>query len=234
MRRWCCNVRMSQSSKILAIIPARGGSKGIPRKNIKPLAGEPLIARSIKAALASRFVDRVVVSTDDEEIAAVARKYRADVVMRPKELSADSTPMDPVLAHAVLSLGKENYSPDAVLLLQPTSPLRTTKHIDEGVKTFLDGNFDSLVSVEIIRNGQHKIAEGGRLVPVFSKVQNRDKREPLVVENGALYISKVSLIKEGRIRGDKIGFYEMDRYSSIDIDEPIDFVVAEQLFKKIA
>ncbi|MBI4118606.1 MAG: acylneuraminate cytidylyltransferase family protein [Parcubacteria group bacterium] len=224
---------MAKSLKILAVIPARGGSKGIPRKNIKLLGGKPLIAWSIEAALASLFVDRVAVSTDDKEIAEVARKYGAEVIMRPAELSEDATPMDPVLAHAVLSLEKESYTPDAVLLLQPTSPLRTTEHIDEGVGTFLNGDFDSLVSVEIIRNGQHKIVEGNRLVPVFSKVQNRDKREPLVIENGALYISKTSLIKEGRIRGDAIGFYEMDRYASLDIDVPIDFIVAERLFKKI-
>src|SRR3989344_1132419 len=123
-----------KKKKILAIIPARGGSKGIPGKNIKLLAGKPLIAHSIEAARNSRFINRVIVSTDDEHIANAARKYGAEIIMRPKELAEDKTPMDPVLQHAVEFLEKENYIPEAVMLLQPTSPLRTTEHINEAIE----------------------------------------------------------------------------------------------------
>lgn len=216
-------------TKILAIIPARGGSKGIPGKNIKLIADKPLIAYSIEVARNSRFINRIVVSTDDENIAEAAKKYGAEVVVRPKELAEDITPMDPVLKHVVDSLEKENYVPDAVVLLQPTSPLRTVEHLDEAAEKFLNGDFDSLISVEVIRNPQHEVIEDKYLVPAFKKIENRDKRKPVYIENGAIYISKTHLIKNGKIRGDKIGFYEMDRHSSIDIDEPLDFEVVERL-----
>ncbi|MDP3726653.1 MAG: acylneuraminate cytidylyltransferase family protein [bacterium] len=222
---------MEKSVKILAIIPARGGSKGIPGKNIKLLAGKPLIAYSIEAAKNSHFINRIVVSTDDAEIAQVAKQFGAEVVMRPKELAEDKTPMDPVLKHAVEFLEKENYVPDIVVLLQPTSPLRTEKHIDGAVEKFFSGDFDTLLTVEILRNSHHEIKDDIYLIPAFKKIENRDKRKPLYVENGAVYISKTGLIKSGRIRGDKIGFYEMDRYSSIDIDETLDFVTVDQLLQ---
>jgi len=223
---------MKKSSKIIAIIPARGGSKGIPGKNIKLLAGKPLIAYSIEAARGSRFIDRIVVSTDDKKIADIAQKLGAEVIMRPRELAEDTTPMDPVLSHAVSFLEqKKGYKPDFVMLLQPTSPLRTTKHIDEAVEKFFAGDFDSLISVEINRNPHHEISEEKYLIPAFKKIENRDKRKPLIIENGAVYISKTSLIKEGKIRGSRIGHYEMSRHDSIDIDEPLDFTVADQLLR---
>lgn len=218
--------------KIIAIIPARGGSKGIPGKNIKLLAGKPLIAWSIEAAKGSKLIERVIVTTDDEKIAIVAQKYGAEVLMRPKELAEDITPMDPVLQHAIVSLETEGYISDAVLLLQPTSPLRTTKHIDEAIQKFSNGDFDTLISVEVIRNPQHEISEDGCLTPTFRKIENRDKRKPLFIENGAIYLTITDLIKAGRIRGDKIGHYEMDRYTSVDIDEPTDFEAVELLLKK--
>ena len=215
---------------ILAIIPARGGSKGIPGKNIKMLAGKPLIAYSIESALSSRFIDRVVVSTDDEEIAETAPKFGAEVIMRPKELAEDLTPMDPVLAHAVLFLEKENgYKSDFVMLLQPTSPLRTAEHIDGAVEKFLNGDFDSLASIFIMTNNQHEINDKDCLIPVFKEIKNRDERKPIVVENGAIYISNVNLIRQGKIRGERIGYYEMDRYASVDIDDLLDLITVQQL-----
>ncbi|MEK7178866.1 MAG: acylneuraminate cytidylyltransferase family protein [Patescibacteria group bacterium] len=223
---------MGKSFKILAIIPARGGSKGIPGKNIKLLAGKPLIAWSIEAAKGSRLIDRVVVSTDDINIAEIAKKFGAGVIIRPKELAEDNTPMDPVLKHAVEFLEKENYISDAIVLLQPTSPLRTAKHLDEAIEKFLGGDFDSLISVEVNRNPRHEVRGGEYLVPTFKKIENRNKREPSYIENGAVYISKIDLIKQGRIRGDRVGFYEMDRYSSIDIDESSDFEITERLLGK--
>lgn len=215
--------------KILAIIPARGGSKGIPRKNVRLIAGKPLIAHSIEAAKKAHMVSRVVVSTDDDEIARVGKEYGAEVIMRPKELAEDKTPMDPVLTHVVGVLEDEGYVPDVVLLLQPTSPLRMAMHVNGAIEKFLTSDNDSLISVFKITNNRHEIGPDDFLVPTFKKSKNRTERPAALFENGAIYISKTHLIKEGRIRGDKIGYYEMDQYSSIDIDVPLDFVVAEQL-----
>src|ERR1700754_4353235 len=117
--------------KLLAIIPARGGSKGVPRKNIRPLAGRPLIAYSIVAAQQSKAVDRLLVSTDDAEIADVSRTLGAEVHLRPAALAMDDTPTRDVLEWVVTELAAEGYGCDAVLTLQPTSPARTSKHIDE-------------------------------------------------------------------------------------------------------
>ena len=217
--------------KILAVIPARGGSKGIPRKNIKIVGGKPLIAWSIKAAKNCSLIDRVVVSTDSQEIADIAKTYGAEVIMRPAEIAQDKTPMDPVIEHVVSALEENGYSPDAVMLLQPTSPLRTASHLDGAIQVFLNGNFDSLISIFRIYNNRHEIDKNNLLTPTFTKSKNRNERPPAIFENGAIYISTAPLIKEGRIRGDRIGYYEMDQYSSVDIDEPRDLVVAEQMFK---
>ena len=149
--------------------------------------------------------------------------------MRPPELAEDKTPMDPVLRHVVEVLGREGYMPDAVVLLQPTSPLRTAAHVDGAIEKFLNSDNDSLVSIFRVINNRHEIGANDLLMPTFSKSKNRNERPASIFENGAIYISKVGLIKEGRIRGDRIGYYEMDRYASIDIDELRDFEAAEKL-----
>ena len=137
-----------ENKKIIAIIPARGGSKGIPRKNIKILASKPLIAWTIEAAKNSKYLDRVIVSTEDEEIAEISKKYGAEVVERPEELATDASPTGSVIEQVIAYLEQnESYNPDAIVLLQPTSPLRFAHHIGEAVKTFLEGGYDSLVGV---------------------------------------------------------------------------------------
>jgi len=133
--------------KILGLIPARGGSKGIPRKNIKPLGGKPLIAYSIEAGLKSRYLDKVLVSTDDEEIAQVARQYGADVpFIRPAELARDDTPTLPVIQHALRFLADKGETYDAVCLLQPSSPFRTPAFIDAAIEKYVRSGADSLVT----------------------------------------------------------------------------------------
>ena len=139
--------------------------------------------------------------------------------------------MEPVLQHVFEVLRNEYYCPDAIMLLQPTSPLRTVTHIDEALQKFNQGDFDSLISIFKIYNNRHEINEKDCLTPTFKKSENRDARPAVVFENGAIYISSVDLIKEGRIRGDKIGYYEMDQYSSFDIDEPRDLFAAEAILK---
>ena len=134
---------------ILAIIPARGGSKGIPRKNIKLLAGKPLIAYSIEAAIKSEFVNRVIVSTDDDEIEQISIKYGAEVIIRPKKLAEDDSPTIDGIIHALNILEKTGYLPDIVVLLQPTSPLRTQDDVDNAIIYYLKNKdkYDSLISI---------------------------------------------------------------------------------------
>ena len=134
-------------NKIIAIIPARGGSKGISRKNIKSLAGKPLIAYSIEAALKSKYINSVVVSTEDEEIAKISEKCGAEVIERPEELAKDEKPTIDVIFQVLEILRMKNHTPDIVVLLQPTSPLRDTEDIDNAIELFLNGGCESVVSV---------------------------------------------------------------------------------------
>ena len=140
---------MIKNKKIIAIIPARGGSKGVPRKNIKLLNGKPLISYSIRAALKSKFIDRVIVSTDDKEIAEIAKRYKAEVpYLRPAELAQDTSPTLPVLQHAVKYLEeKENYKTDLIVLLQPTTPLILASDIDSAIKQLIKTKTNSCVSI---------------------------------------------------------------------------------------
>ncbi|TET51984.1 MAG: acylneuraminate cytidylyltransferase family protein, partial [Anaerolineales bacterium] len=140
--------RVSARQRVLGVIPARGGSKGVPRKNLVQLAGKPLLAHSIEAARQAELIDRVVVSTEDEEIAAAARGWGAEVVPRPTELATDTAPTDPVLEHAVEYLEElDGYRPGLVVLLQPTSPLRPPGLIDACIERLLETGADSLLTV---------------------------------------------------------------------------------------
>jgi len=134
--------------EILGIIPARGGSKGIPRKNVRLLAGRPLIHYTNDSAQKSRMLNRVVVSTEDEEIAELASQYGCEILHRPSELALDETPMVPVIQHVVNSLSmNEDYLPEITVVLQPTAPLRCAEHIDDCLSRFLESNANSMVSV---------------------------------------------------------------------------------------
>jgi len=222
--------------RTLAIVPARGGSKGIPRKNIHPLAGKPLIAWTILAAKAARGVDRLVVSTDDSEIAAVAREWGAEVAMRPAGLAQDATPTLPVLRHVLDALGE---SPDAVMTLQPTSPLRTAAHIEAALAAFhADPGADSLVSVIDVPHVFHprsvmKRGGDGYLVPYLDRPQpfRRQDKEAVFARNGAaIYLTRTAKLAEYIFGGKLIGF-PMDAESSLDIDAPADLVVAEAVLR---
>ena len=227
--------------RLLAVIPARGGSKGVPRKNIRPLAGRPLIAYSIAAAREASRVDRVVVSTDDAEIAAVARGLGAEVVERPPELAGDAAPTLPVLGHAVAVLeAADGYRPEAVLTLQPTSPLRTARHIDEAAALFAaDPLADSLVSCVAVPHIFHPRSvmrrdEAGYLVPYLPSPQptRRQDKEPVFARNGAaLYITRTGRLSE-YVFGGRLIAYLMDEASSLDIDTEADFARAEAALKE--
>jgi len=219
----------------VAIIPARGGSKGIPRKNIKELCGKPLITYTIETALRVRELDRVIVSTEDKEIAEVAKKCGAEVpFMRPEELARDETPTLPVLQHAVKYLEeKENYKPDIIVLLYATSPLLKHERVSEAIKLLKARGFDSVLSV-VEDRGHYWIKRGEDYERLYPKVlKNRQFTEPLLKENGAIYLCKRDLLmEENTMVGGKIGFLKMQKEESIDIDEPLDFEIAEFFMRR--
>jgi CMP-N-acetylneuraminic acid synthetase len=224
--------------EIIAIIPARGGSKGIPKKNIKQLAGKPLIAYSIEAALKSKYIDRVIVSTEDEEIAEISKKYGAEVVDRPKELAKDETPTIDVIFHFLEILKMKNYNPDIVVLLQPTSPLRSAEDIDNAIKLFLDSDCESIVSVCEVEHPPYwsfKI-EGGYLKSLFGDEYLRRRRQDLekvYMPNGAIYISTPENLRIYKsFYCPRTIPYIMPVERSVDIDNEIDFMIAELVMKK--
>lgn len=223
--------------RILAIIPARGGSKGVPRKNIRPLAGKPLIAWTIGAALGAAFLDRVVVSTEDDEIARVARECGAEVpFLRPAELAADESSTLDVLRHMVAELERrDGYRADAVMTLQPTSPLRTARHIDEAAALFAaDPAADSLVSFVEVPHVFHprsvmKRDAQGYMVPYLDQPQptRRQEKEPVFARNGAaIYITRTPCL-ERFVFGGRLLAYMMDEADSLDIDTEADLARAE-------
>ncbi len=200
----------------LGIIPARGGSKGIPRKNIKMIAGKPLIVWTIEAAKISRFIDRFVVSTDDEEIASISNKYGAEVVNRPKSLATDRASTLSVLQH-VLSL----IDADAVVLLQPTSPVRNSGLIDTCIKKFRKIGVDNLGTGFICK-----------FMKYGSYTKRRQELKGFFYDDGNVYVVKAGLIKEGKMFGKKVGRVMTSREENVEIDDEFDFWLAEQVLLK--
>lgn len=186
--------------KILAIIPARGGSKGIPRKNIKILCGKPLIAYTIEAALSSKRIDKVVVSTEDEEIAEIAKGYGAEVIPRPLELAKDDTSSLPVYQQVIKHLAEvEICYPDIIAVLQPTSPLRLVQNIDGAIEKFLETACDSVVSiceVECIPFWMYTL-EGDRLKQVIEDGQKTTRQD--IPKGYGLNSALCSILQLGRI-----------------------------------
>lgn len=222
--------------QILAVVPARGGSKGIPHKNIALLAGRPLIAYTLIAAQAAQSLDRVVISTDDAEIAAVCRGLGAEVLMRPAELADDQATTRAVLLHVVETLATVGYDPDAVMTLQPTSPLRTARHIDEAAAMFAaDSQADSLVSCVQVPHIYHPYSVMRRTADGYLEAfvdspqpTRRQDKEPAFARNGAaVYITRTGRLSE-YIFGGRLIPYIMNVEDSIDIDCPADLVVAER------
>lgn len=224
--------------KTLAIIPARGGSKRLPGKNIRMLCGKPLIAWTIEAALKSGVLDRVVVSTDSKEIADISEDYGAEIpFMRPGELASDQTKTLPVLQYTVNRLKKEEqYFPECVLTLQPTSPLRRAQHIQESLLLFgQDAAADSLVSCVEVTHAFHPnelmyVENTGSLNKWPCKVQPGDvntPETPAIARNGAaIYVTRTEKLSE-YILGGRIIPYYMKQEDSIDIDTEFDFRHAE-------
>ncbi|MGJ7045470.1 cytidylyltransferase domain-containing protein [Thermoanaerobacterium thermosulfurigenes] len=218
--------------KILAVIPARGGSKGIPRKNVRLLCGKPLISYSIMNALNSKFDLDVVVSTDDEELERISLAYGAKVIKRPEELGADNVTLDPVIYHAVYTMEKiENKSYDIVITMQPTSPLLKVSTLESAIKYFLDNDFDTVISG--VNRPHLSWAElEGKIVPLYEKRLNRQYLPKNFLETGAFFITKRKFVKEESRLGNKVSIYEIPENESIDIDSPQDWWVAEKELSK--
>jgi CMP-N,N'-diacetyllegionaminic acid synthase len=220
--------------KILSIIPARGGSKGIPLKNLTLLGKKPLIYHTIKASLNSK-INRTIVSTDNLEISKIASKYGSEVILRPKKLSDDKSQIEPVIKYVLdYLIKKEKYVPDLVILLQNTSPLRTSKHIDKAIEFFNKNNFDSVLSGFIAHSLIWQV-KNKTVKPINYNPLNRQNRQDMknqFIENGAIYITKNKLFNKTNCRvSGKIGVFEMSEESSLQIDSTHDILFAEQILK---
>ncbi|MCL4237367.1 MAG: acylneuraminate cytidylyltransferase family protein [Anaerolineae bacterium] len=217
----------------LAIIPARGGSKGIPRKNVRALNGKPLVAHTIEQALATPAISRVVVSTDDAEIGAVAQQYGAEVVWRPAEISGDTASSESALLHVLDHLAQtEGYEPELVVFLQCTSPLRRENDIGQAVQRLLEEQADSLLSLTRFAHFLWHVP-AGRLTSLNFDHTHRPRSQelaPLYMENGSIYVLKPWVLHQfGNRLGGKIAYYEMDPLSAVDIDTLADFALCEAI-----
>ena len=227
---------MIEGRTVLGVIPARGGSKGIPRKNLRPVGGKPLLAWAIEAGKRSQRIDRLILSSEDEEIIAAAKQWGCEVpFVRPRELAEDLTPgIDPVI-HAITQLPGFDY----VVLLQPTSPLRTAEHIDECLAYCVAQRAPACVSVTRLDSGLHgiyRMGSGARLSPVPEWPANANRRQDLPAFhqlNGAVYVAECRWLLANRdfVTPETVG-YEMPAECSVDIDEEADLAYAGFLLSK--
>jgi len=218
--------------RIVAIIPARGGSKSIHKKNLIDFCGKPLLTWSIEQALASLLVNKVYVSTEDQEIAVVSKKYGAGVIQRPIELSTDTASSEDALVHAIDRIEKEGgRNIDIVVFLQATSPLRNPADIDNALRKFIDQDADSLFSGAILEDFLIWGDENGKLESINYNYRNRglrQTRKKQYVENGSIYIFKPAVLKKKNNRlGGKIIVYEMEFWKSYEIDSYEDIEICE-------
>ena len=229
---------MKQSDKkILAIIPARSGSKGVPGKNTRPLAGKPLISWTIDAARKCRDIDYICATTDDEEIAKVARNAGASTpFIRPAEYATDTATAVDVILHTLDNLPKFDF----FIYLQPTSPFRSARHIDEAIALFLLNNSNALVSVTPASKSPYWMytmdKKSMAISPLLGEWETRPNRQELATVyalNGAIYIANVDWFRRTRsfLTPETVAF-EMDSLSSVDIDDEIDFVFASALAER--
>lgn len=223
---------------IVAVIPARGGSKGIPRKNLVRIAGRPLIAYAIEAARNAASVDRVLISTDDSEIADVARELGAEVpFLRPPELADDTAPMLGVLRHALGWLESKGVAVEALVLLQPTSPLRTARHVEEAIALFRSAPTSSVVSVVEVPHQFNpvsvmKLSAQGTLAPFFGDqvvaTRRQDKPKAYARNGPVVLVCHPDTLRSGELYGASCLPYLMSEKDSLDIDTPQDLLLAEQ------
>ena len=222
--------------EVLAIIPARGGSKGVPRKNLRLLLDKPLIAHTIEQSLQAKLVKRTVVSTEDAEIAAAARKYGAEVILRPDDLAIDSATSESALLHVLDYLHRnETYEPDIIVFLQCTSPIRKPSDIDEAISLFVREEGDSLVSVAPWHGFIWCTDDRGAQSVNFD-CRRRPRRQELQEEyreNGSIFIFKPWVLRQYNNRlGGKIVLYPMDYWSAFETDTLEEFALCEWILKR--
>ncbi len=224
---------------VLAIIPARGGSKGLPKKNIKPLGDKPLIAWSIDAAKESKKITKTIVSSDSDEIIKIAKQFGAEIPFkRPDDLASDTASTKDVLIHALNFYKSKNIYFDFLVLLQPTSPFRDSKMIDEMIDEMIEKDVDMVVSVKETSANPYYVLfeENNKGFLTKSKNANFTRRQdcPTVYEyNGSVYVIKIeSLLKYNSLSFPKTIKYVMDNYHSVDIDNQFDFDFAEFLLNR--
>ena len=226
--------------RVLGVIPARGGSKGVPGKNLRTLGGRPLLAYSVDAAQGSCRLGRVVLSTDDPAVADTGRRLGVDVpFMRPAHLAIDEAPMLPVLMHAVDEMRAQGFDADAVAVLQPTSPLRRAEHIDAAVDLLVATAADAVVTVVEV---PHQFApasllqlEGNRLTPVAETpmVLQRQRKPRVYARNGpAVLVVRAAQLRAGSLYGGDTRGLVMTPEDSVDVDTPWDFDLLEFLLAK--
>ena len=228
---------MYKNKTFLGIVPARGGSKRLPRKNMLDLCGNPLIAWSIEAGLNSKYIDKVVVSSDDDEILNISLNFGAETIKRPVELASDTATTFDAIKHTIDNFEKYDY----IVLLQPTSPLRNEKHIDEAIELLEEKQADAIVSVCEMDHSplwSNTLPKDGNMRG-FLREEILNKRsqdlEKYYRLNGAIYICKTDKLLENKsfFLKDNIFAYIMDKKNSIDIDEEIDFLFAERVIELI-
>jgi len=229
--------------KILAVIPARGGSKGLPQKNIRPLAGKPLIAYSIEAALKSKYVDKTVVSTEDEEIAKIAKKYRAEIIKRPEELARDDSPTVEVVLHAINWLEEAGEHYNIIVLLEPTSPLREVEDIDKSIEILLNNKkaraIVGIAKLEAMHPEFNVVLNKEGFIRKWTdgsanfRVLRRQELDDVYFFEGSVYVSYVDTLKQKRTFYHELTLgYVVPRSKSLEVDEIYDLIAAEAIIKK--
>ena len=226
---------------VLGLVPARGGSKGVPRKNIRLLAGRPLLEYTARAAIESEVLDRVVLSTDSEEIAGIGRRVGLDVpFMRPAALAEDDTPMIAVVRHAIDALDERGWRADIVVLLQPTSPLRRPEHVRAAVRLLRDTNADAVVTVvEMPRHLSPDYVmriEDGRLKPFLSEgaaITRRQDARPAYWRDGTVYVCwRRTIERFNSLYGDDCRPLLIDAADALSIDSAADWDAADRVLKE--
>ncbi len=224
---------MNTNPSVLVIIPAKERSTRLPGKNLKDLCGKPMMAYPILAALGAKGVSRVIVSTESEKIKEIALRYGAEVpFMRPAALTEDATTSQEVLVHALEMLkARDGYEPDYVLLLYPTSPLLSRARIEEAIALAAEKNADSVISGHYDKGHYWTEASGGGWERLYPKtLVNSQQQKPLFVENGAMYMTRASILRK-QIVADRAEVLLMGEEESVDVDYAEDFEKVEQILK---
>jgi N-acylneuraminate cytidylyltransferase len=223
-------------SNIIAIIPARGGSKGIPKKNIINFCGKPLIAWTIEQCIKAKDVNDVWVSSDDDDILDVAKQYGAKTIKRPQDISGDTATSESTWLHAIDVLQQKNIPLDVILAPQVTSPLRETKDINNAIFKFVEGNYDSMFSASTTDDLFFWEESDTGIDSVNYDYKNRKRRQDIkeqIIENGSFYLFKPEIIKKYNNRlGGKIGYSKMEFWKMFEIDDLEDVKICSALIKE--